>query len=125
MLVEIFSKEPQHPVGVQCGFSFFFVVCLFIDCFMSEPLYNERELFQRIANGDEQAFAQIFFHYTSIIHPFVFNKVKSQAAAEEIVQEVFLKLWTKREALKNIESPASYLMRIATNKTLDHLRRKA
>lgn len=92
---------------------------------MTERLHNERELFQHIANGDEAAFAQIFFHYTSIIHPFVLNKVKSQAAAEEIVQEVFLKLWTKRETLKNIESPSSYLMRIATNKTLDHLRRKA
>lgn len=92
---------------------------------MTEPLQNELEIFRRIANGDEDAFAQIFYHYTSIIHPFVLNKVKSQAAAEEIVQEVFMKLWTKRETLKNIESPSSYLMRIATNKTLDHLRRKA
>jgi RNA polymerase sigma-70 factor (ECF subfamily) len=91
----------------------------------TEPLHNENELFQRIANGDEDAFAKIFFHYTSIIHPFVLNKVKSQAAAEEIVQDVFLKLWTKREMLRTLESPASYLMRIATNRTLDHLRRKA
>lgn len=92
---------------------------------MPEPLHNEKELFHRIATGDEEAFAKIFFHYTAIIHPFVLTKVKSQAVAEEIVQDVFLKLWTKREALKNIESPASYLMRIATNATLDHLRRKA
>jgi RNA polymerase sigma-70 factor (ECF subfamily) len=92
---------------------------------LTESLPNEKELFKRIANGDEEAFAQVFYHYTSILHPFVLNKVKSQAATEEIVQDVFLKLWTKREVLKSIESPAAYLMRIATNKTLDHLRRKA
>jgi RNA polymerase sigma-70 factor (family 1) len=90
-----------------------------------EPLYQEKELFLRIAEGDEQAFAKIFYHYTSIIYPFVLNKVKSATAAEEIVQDVFLKLWTKRELLKEIEAPASYLMRIATNRALDHLRRRA
>jgi RNA polymerase sigma-70 factor (family 1) len=92
---------------------------------ISEPLKNENELFNRIANGDEEAFAKIFFHYTSIVYPFVLSKVKSQAAAEEIVQDVFLKLWTKREHLKNIQAPASYLMRIATNRALDYLRHKA
>jgi RNA polymerase sigma-70 factor (ECF subfamily) len=87
--------------------------------------YHEKELFRRIAAGDEQAFATIFHQYTAIIYPFVLKKVKSQAAAEEIVQDVFLKLWTKREMLSTVEAPAGYLMRIATNRTLDHLRRKA
>lgn len=103
---------------------------LFLNCTQTtalslQPLHNENELFRRISEGDEQAFAQIFHHYTSIIYPFVLTKVKSEAAAEEIVQEVFMKLWTKREMLVNIESPAGYLMRIATNQTLDYLRRKA
>jgi len=86
---------------------------------------EDRDNFLRIAQGDEQAFAAVFFRYTAKIYPFVLSKTKSQAAAEEIVQDVFLKLWTKRDLISNIESPASYLMRIATNRTLDYLRHKA
>ncbi|MGV3528096.1 MAG: RNA polymerase sigma factor [Flavisolibacter sp.] len=92
---------------------------------MAEELENERELFKLVARGDEDAFATIFHHYTRIIYPFVMGKAKSEAAAQEIVQDVFLKLWINRERLAGIEAPASYLMRIATNRTLDHLRHKA
>lgn len=89
------------------------------------PILDDKELFDRIAQGDEEAFTKIFYQYTSIIYPFVFKKVKSQAATEEIVQDVFLKLWTKRELLIGINAPSSYLMRIATNRTLDYLKHKA
>jgi len=90
-----------------------------------EQLFEDKELFNRIAQGDEQAFTTIFYRYTATIYPFVLSKAKSKAAAEEIVQDVFLKLWTKRELLTGMEAPSSYLMRIATNRTLDYLRRKA
>ncbi len=66
---------------------------------LEDVIYNDKLLFARIAEGDENAFRQIFEQYVPAIHPFVRDIVKSDPIASEIVQEVFLKLWLKREHL--------------------------
>lgn len=92
---------------------------------MEERLHNEPEIWLRLAAGDEAAFTVLFYHYNRRIYPFVLRKVKSDVAAEEIIQETFLKLWTSREQIATMHSPDGYLYRIAVNLTLDHLRRQA
>lgn len=81
------------------------------------------ELFAQLAGGNEIAFRQIFHYYTPRLLPFVFSIVKSEAVAEEIVQDVFLKLWTHRHDVAGKEAPSSWLFTIAANQSLTFLRR--
>lgn len=84
---------------------------------------NEKQLFEQIAHGDDAAFTIIFHHYNRRIFPFVLKMIKSEFMAEEIVQEVFMKLWRKRESLASVENPNAYLFSMATNRTLDQLKK--
>jgi len=53
-------------------------------------MYNEKDLFRRIADGDESAFAEIFYRYKSPLFDYGMKITKSQVAAEELVQECFI-----------------------------------
>lgn len=86
-------------------------------------LPNEKDLFVRIANGDEAAFTIVFHHYNRRIYPFVLKMIKSDFLAEEIVQDVFTKLWDKRHHLSQVNSPQSYIFTMATNRTLDQMKK--
>ena len=88
-------------------------------------LLNERELISRIAEGDELAFSTLFHHYNQRIFPFVFKMVKSRERAEEIVQDVFTRIWTRRASLMEVQHFTAYLFTIASNRTLDELRKIA
>ena len=88
-------------------------------------LFNERELLNRISQGDEVAFTEIFHHYGQRIWLFVLKKTKSETVAEEVVQEVFLKLWVKKETATDIEDFAAFLYTMATNKTYDYFKKVA
>ncbi len=85
-------------------------------------LQNEKDLFYRLSQNDKGAFTLIFDHYEPRIYPFLLRITKSETAAEEIVQELFIKLWTLRAEADKIENPRSYIFRMATNKALSHLR---
>jgi len=51
--------------------------------------------------------------------------VRSQAIAEEIVQDLFFAIWMKRERLPNVDSLQAYLFTAARNRSLHHLRHRA
>lgn len=90
-----------------------------------EVLHNRCEIFQRIAGGDEQAFAEAFVHYSRRLFPFVSKKLKCDRLAEEAMQEIFMKLWVNRHRLPTFENPEGWLYRVAANIVLDHFRRIA
>jgi RNA polymerase sigma-70 factor (ECF subfamily) len=85
-------------------------------------LPNEKELFIRLSRGDQVAFTKIFDHYEPRIYPFVLKMTRSEISAEEIVQELFIKIWTNRAIFENIENPRSYIYRMATNKTVNYMK---
>jgi RNA polymerase sigma-70 factor (ECF subfamily) len=91
----------------------------------SNILPEEKDLLHRISQGDESAFTDVFYHYGQRIWSFIFNKTKSAAIADEIVQEVFLKLWVKKEMMPEIEDFPAFLYTMATNKTYDYLKKVA
>ncbi|MEP7376785.1 MAG: RNA polymerase sigma-70 factor [Chitinophagaceae bacterium] len=88
----------------------------------AQILPNEKELFALMASGDEAAFTQIFYHYTQRMYAYILTKTKSEDAAEEIVQEVFMKLWAKKETLAHVENHESYIFRMVANKIVDWFR---
>jgi len=87
--------------------------------------YTDRELLQQVANGDISAFRQLFDGYKLRLFAFVLHMTHSRVDAEEIVQDVFAKLWESRLQLTAVEYPGKYIYTIARNKTLNHLTRLA
>jgi len=90
-----------------------------------EQTYSERELFALISRSNEQAFTEIYLRYADKLYLHVAKLLKEDSWAEEIVQEVFVKLWQVRDTLGAVENPSAYLYRIAGNRTLDHLKHRA
>lgn len=88
-------------------------------------LYNERLLLPLIAKGNEKAFRELYEEYFPRLSSYVFKLCKSAYITEDVLQEVFLKLWINRSALNNIEVPEAYILSIAKNTTIDWLRKLA
>ena len=59
---------------------------------------NDQKLFALIAEGDEQAFRQIFHFYTPLLQPLILNIIQSEASVKDVVQEIFC---TCEEAIKS------------------------
>lgn len=85
---------------------------------------NERLLLKQIAEGDEQAFAVLFYRYLPILQPFAVKFTKSAAAAEEIIQDTFLRVWLNREKLEDIQNVKAWLYKYASNECLNYLRKE-
>jgi len=85
---------------------------------------NEKELLARIAQGDEKAFAVIVNQYWPRIYSVSLTFIKSTHTAEDMVQDVFLKVWEKRESLKEIGSFNSWIFITARNTIISFLRKK-
>lgn len=85
---------------------------------------QENKLLQLISTGDQKAFALLFRHYSKIIYPFALKLTRSEELAEEILQEVFLKIWLIREQLNHVENFGAYLNRITRNHCYNILKRR-
>jgi RNA polymerase sigma-70 factor (ECF subfamily) len=88
-------------------------------------MYDEKALFRLVAKGDREAFRQLFHHYNKILQPFVAKLTRSPQGTEEVLQEVFLKLWLHRDKLTEVENPRAYIVRIVSNESMNYLRSKA
>ena len=82
-------------------------------------------LVRELKDGSEKAFQKIYEHYLNDIFSYSLALVRSEEAAEEIVQEVFLRLWLNAETLVLELSLRSYLFTIARNLSFDFLRKAA
>ena len=81
-----------------------------------------RQLSRRIQRSDAEAFRSAFDLYQNGIFNFLAYKLSEVAVAEDIAQEVFIKLWENRHNLKVELSLKSYLYTIANNLALNHIR---
>lgn len=87
--------------------------------------YEKEHLITLVAEGDVTAFNTLFRLYWDTIYSVAFSLTKSKVIAEEIVQDVFLKVWLKREALTTVKNFDNYLFIIARNHIYNQLRSKA
>jgi RNA polymerase sigma-70 factor (ECF subfamily) len=84
-----------------------------------------KELQTRIAEGDETAFTQLYLHFSKKLNLFVISLVRSKEIAEELVEDVFVKLWGNRQHITDIENLTVYLYVAVKNKALTSLSQKA
>jgi RNA polymerase sigma-70 factor (family 1) len=76
---------------------------------------------QKIAAGDQKAFRELFMAYCGRLTQFAFSLVKSQEAAREIVDEVFIRIWRNKTTIQNIQNLTVYLYTATKNTALNYL----
>lgn len=87
----------------------------------NNQLDKSNRLFLKVQKGDHSALEQLFRRTFPRFLDFALKITKDEIIAEDIVQDVFVKLWEKRETIQglNIEG---YLFRLVRNKCLDHIK---
>jgi RNA polymerase sigma-70 factor (family 1) len=71
---------------------------------------------------DREEFTLLFKEHHKVVYAFALKLTRSESLAEEIVQEVFLKIWVKREDLSVVENFKAYLSRVTRNHSYNVLR---
>lgn len=80
---------------------------------------TEKEYLVALKNNDIQAFDKLFKEYGKRLYYFAYGYLKSKTEAEEVVQEVFLKIWRNRKQLKPDLSFKAYIFKIAYHHILE------
>lgn len=87
--------------------------------------HTDQRLFVLMAGGDEHAFRTFFYRYNNRVYYFILHIVKEEKDTEELVQDVFLKLWLARAGLVDVNDPGNYLFVMAKHRALDQLAKNA
>ena len=90
---------------------------------MDQSVRDDKELFILAARGNVDAFTKLFNTYSEVLYSYVIKILKSDIWAEEIVQEVWTQVWLKKEEIGEMDNPVGYIHRMASNKTIDWIRR--
>lgn len=86
--------------------------------------YNEKELLSLVAEGDENAFRQLFRHWNQVLAGYILRITESRELTEEIVQDAFMKIWMVRETLAEIDNFKQFLLVVSRNQAFDALRKQ-
>jgi len=90
----------------------------------STTLHNEKELLLLVSEGDQSAYQFLFHHYWDAIYSTALMFTKSPELSEDLSQDIFARIWLKREKLAEVEQFDGYLFITARNLIFDHLRKK-
>ncbi|WP_221390065.1 RNA polymerase sigma factor [Dyadobacter sp. NIV53] len=87
---------------------------------MAQP--NESTL-RRATQGDESAFAEVYNYYKGPALRFSISLLKDEEEAENMIQDVFVKIWIKRAQIKPEHNFSSYLFTCLRNMAFDHFKK--
>ncbi|WP_442591047.1 RNA polymerase sigma-70 factor [Pedobacter sp. AW31-3R] len=91
---------------------------------MIEKRLDLRELWDRITNDDDtKAFERLFFILNTKLIKFCELYVKQKEAAEEIVADVFVNIWSSRKELLHVRNPQTYIFICVKNRALNYLKK--
>ena len=88
---------------------------------------NEEILLQKIGelkNGSLSALGEIYNFFNKRLSFFINAYTGNKQETEEIVQDVFVKLWNHRSSIKDVSSAKSYIYTIAKNSAIDYIRKR-
>jgi len=86
------------------------------------PMSTDRDLIEQVIAGDHGAFDALFERYEPPVRRRLVGVLHDETAAEDLLQEVFLRLWTRAEQWKGTGTLRGWLLRTATNQALNYLR---
>jgi len=84
---------------------------------------HHASLLPLLQSGDQSALKKLFDAYYPTLCNTVFRMIKDRSTSEDIAQDVFIKLWEKRDQLNITSSIGAYLRRFAINEAISYLRR--
>lgn len=83
----------------------------------------QQQLLSQLSKGDEPSFNALYRAYSRPLFLRVVNMIKSEDDAQEIIQELFIKLWQNRDTIDTIKSFQSYIFTIANNLVYNYFRK--
>lgn len=87
-------------------------------------LTDERELLQKVATGDGEAYTILFRHYSQQVFDVAMVYLKDNGLAREIVQEVFMKIWLKKADMHQVKNFKDYLFILTRNHIYDGFKKQ-
>jgi RNA polymerase sigma-70 factor (family 1) len=91
---------------------------------MENPV-NDKTLLELLSTGSHKAFREIFERYKVKVYSYAFKICRETHLAEEVVQDVFMKVWTSRTSFLSVNKLDSYIMVMARNQSFMVLKRIA
>ncbi len=85
----------------------------------------EKVQLTRVSQGDEAAFAELFYAWHQRLGAYIHRLTESSTLTQEIVQDVFVRIWLKRSLLADVRDFKAYLFTTARNQTFNSLRKIA
>lgn len=85
---------------------------------------QDAQLIQRIAAKDQSAIEALYTAYQLRVFRFIFRRVKSEAVAEELTNEVFMEVWRGASRFEGRSSLSSWILGIAHNRAISSLRKR-
>jgi len=82
------------------------------------------ELVERFVKGDNAAFTELVGRFQKKIYTLAYHLLGNHLDADEVVQETFVRVYNKREDLKDVSYFSTFLVRVATNYAIDLLRKQ-
>lgn len=89
----------------------------------ADELHNESELLNAMAEGNESAFDTLYWHYSPLLYRNLIRLLKSEDHAEELLQEIFIRVWEKRSQIVVQTTLGNYLFAISRNLVADMFRK--
>lgn len=89
-----------------------------------DPGSHLDEIIKRIAKGDKNALAELYYETKSAIYGFSLSLTKNPADSEDILQETYLKIWSNADSYKAKGTPMAWILTITKNLALMKLREK-
>ena len=90
-----------------------------------KPLLNHSDILGNLAKGDAVAFREIYEKFNKKIYTVVLKMLKAKEVAEEVTQEVFLKLWRYDQQFNDFDHLEAWLRTTARNLSLNVFRKLA
>ncbi|MGN6492036.1 MAG: RNA polymerase sigma-70 factor [Agriterribacter sp.] len=90
----------------------------------SSGLINEIDLIKRLVAGDKDAFATLYVHYYSKLHRVAVTYLYLPEMADDVLQELFVKVWSNRLKLEGVENLSGYLFVMFRNMIVSEVRNK-
>jgi RNA polymerase sigma-70 factor (family 1) len=84
---------------------------------------NEKNILQKLANGDETALAEIYREHWQSLFISAYNIIKDKETCSDILQDIFLQLWVRREKLEITGSLEAYLHTAVRYQVFKHIRK--